>query len=98
LPIRLKVLDASGVGLNDKVTVHAPSVGLGNRALKVAAKKWSWSQSGEDWTLECPYPAETAAKLLLELRKKLNALNTDPSANARWVEDNSIVYEVWPPV
>ena len=84
----MRVIDASTAGIGDKITVQAPSVGLGNRALKVAAKKWSWSQSGEDWVLDLPTSFEDLVSLLFELRRKIDAvLKTSQQVDKREVEE-----------
>ena len=74
MPTILRVLDGSNAGIGDTIAVQSPSVGLTDMALKVAARKWSFSEYGEDWVLQLPTVTETVADELIAINRKVDLI------------------------
>jgi len=87
LSVRVDSTDGAQYGIGDTVDVTAPHVGLVERKLKVASKKWIW-KGDEHFIFELGSAPDSPADILLELQKKVTALTrTTQNVNARENEE-----------
>ena len=80
--------DGAQYSIGDAVDVTVPHIGLIDRKLKVASKKWIWDAKGEHFIFQLGSASDSPADVLLGLQKKVTALTrTTQNVNVRENEE-----------